>query len=188
MTEGGVPSAETAAYLRGYAAAWTRQREDTEARAMWSGPSTPGTSSRATAQVLTEVVGAAEHRLVAVTYSARSYAPLTAALSEAVARGVTVDIVVETLEGAGGLLSGREPADAFSRVPGLRLWRWSTGQRPAPGSRLYAKLAVADDRMLFLSGANLAEAGAERNIEAGVLLNGGPIPGRMGEHIRELQR
>lgn len=188
LPEDDVPSAEAAAYLRGYAAAWTRRREETEARAVWSGPSTPGTPSRATAQVLTEVVGAAEHRFVAVTYSARWYAPLTAALSEAVARGVTVDIVVETLKGAGGLLSGSEPADAFSRIPGLRVWHWPTDQRPAPGSRLHAKLAVADDRILFLSSANLTAASAERNIEAGILLNGGPMPGRIADHIRELQR
>jgi phosphatidylserine/phosphatidylglycerophosphate/cardiolipin synthase-like enzyme len=188
ITEDGVPPAEAAAYLRGYAAAWTRRREDTEVRAVWSGPSTPGTPVRATAQVLTEVVGAAEHRIVAVTYSARSYAPLTAALSEAVTRGVTVDIVVETLEGAGGLLSGGEPAAAFSGIPGLRLWHWPNSRRAAPGGRLHAKLAVADDRILFLTSANLTASGAERNIEAGVLLKGGPMPGRMADHVRELQR
>jgi hypothetical protein len=97
LTEDDVPSAEAAAYLRGYAAAWTRRREETEVRAVWTGPSTPGTPSRATAQVLTEVVGAAKQRFVAVTYSAR---------------------------------------------------------------------AVADDRLLFLTSANLTAAGAERNIEA----------------------
>ncbi|MGK3109138.1 DISARM system phospholipase D-like protein DrmC [Streptomyces sp. WAC05858] len=188
ITADEVPSAEAAAYLRGYTAAWTRQREATEARAVWSGPSTPGTPGRSTAQVLTEVIRAAEHRLVAMTYSARSYAPLTSALSDAVARGVIVDIVVETLEGAGGLLSGREPADAFSGIPGLRLWHWPSAERPAPGSRLHAKLAIADDQVLFLTSANLTAAGAERNIEAGVLLHGGPMPGRMADHIRELQR
>lgn len=155
---------------------------------MWSSPSTPGTPNRATAQALTEVVGAAEHRFVAMTYSTRSYAPLATALSEAVARGVTVDIVVETIEGAGGLLSGNEPADAFSRIPGLRLWHWPTRQRPVRGSRLHVKLAVANDRILFLSSANLTAAGAERNIEAGVVLSGGSMPGRMADHIRELQR
>jgi phosphatidylserine/phosphatidylglycerophosphate/cardiolipin synthase-like enzyme len=183
-----VSDLEAAAYLRGYTAAWTRQREATEARAVWSGPSTPGTPGRSTAQVLTEVIRAAEHRLVAMTYSARSYAPLTTALSDAVARGVTVDIVVETLEGAGGLLSGREPAHAFSGIGGLRLWHWPASERPAPGSRLHAKLAVADDQVLFITSANLTAAGAERNIEAGVLLHGGPMPGRMADHIRELQR
>lgn len=188
ITTDGVPSAEAAAYLRGYTAAWTRRRDAFESRAVWSGPSTPGTPVRATAQVLTEVVRASEQRLIAMTYSARTYTPLKAALSDAVARGVTVDIVVETLDGAGGLLSGSEPGHAFSGIPGLRLWHWPPGQRSTASSRLHAKLAVADDRVLFLTSANLTAAGAERNIEAGVLLNGGPIPERMAEHIRELQR
>ncbi|WP_405767328.1 hypothetical protein [Streptomyces sp. NBC_01538] len=46
-----MPSAEAAAYRHGYVAAWVRQREGTETRAVWSGPSTPGTPGRFTAQV-----------------------------------------------------------------------------------------------------------------------------------------
>ncbi|SFD73265.1 DISARM system phospholipase D-like protein DrmC [Streptomyces aidingensis] len=188
ITADGVPLPEAAAYLRGYAVAWARRGETAEARTVWSGPATPGTPVRATARVLTEVVRAAEHRFVAMTYSARAYPPLTASLADATARGVTVDIVVETLEGAAGLLAGREPSEAFSGVPGLRLWHWPSAMRPAPGSRMHAKVAVADDRVLFLSSANLTAAGAERNVEAGILLKGGPMPGRMADHIRELQR
>ncbi|MEU2246168.1 Zn-binding domain-containing protein [Streptomyces sp. NPDC019224] len=37
------------------------------------------------------------------------------------ARGVRVHVVVETLAGARGLLSGREPARAFASIPGLCL-------------------------------------------------------------------
>jgi phosphatidylserine/phosphatidylglycerophosphate/cardiolipin synthase-like enzyme len=183
-----VPGGEAAAYLRGYTAGWSRHRQESEVRGVWSGPATPGTPVRSTAQVMSEVIRAAEHRLIAMTYSARSYPPLTNALADAVTRGVEVDIVVETLAGAHGLLSGTEPGLAFSGVTAIRLWHWPQAQRATPGSRQHAKLAVADDRVLFLTSANLTAAGAERNIEAGVLIRGGTVPRRMAEHIGELQR
>lgn len=183
-----VPSAEAAAYLRGYVAARQRARDTVRVRTVWSGPSTPGVPVRATAQVLIEVISAAQHELLAMTYAARPYPALTSALTKAVDRGVQTHVVVETLAGAGGLLSGREPADAFASVPGLQLWAWARDPARQTRSRQHAKLAVADRRTLFLGSANLTESAARRNIEAGVLVTGGEAPRRAAEHIVELQR
>ncbi|MGY0022240.1 DISARM system phospholipase D-like protein DrmC [Streptomyces sp. YJ-C3] len=116
-----VPSAEAAAYLRGFVAGRSRRRDEAEVRTVWSGPATPGVPVRATTRVLTEVVGGARSEFLAMAYAARRYPPLISALSEAVARGVDVHVVVETREGAAGLLGGPEPATAFASVPGLRL-------------------------------------------------------------------
>ncbi|MDR3081754.1 MAG: DISARM system phospholipase D-like protein DrmC [Streptomyces sp.] len=188
MESEGVPFGEAAAYVRGYAAAARHARDRVQVRTVWSGPATPAVPVRATAQVLAEVIAEAEHELLAMTYAARAYPALTEALERAVRRGVTVDIVVETLAGAGGLLSGREPGSAFAGASGVRLWHWArTGQRGVV-SRQHAKLAVADRRVLFLGSANLTESAARRNIEAGVLVRGGSAPRRAAEHIAELQR
>ncbi|MEV6194128.1 DISARM system phospholipase D-like protein DrmC [Streptomyces sp. NPDC051920] len=183
-----VPSAEAAAYLRGFVAGWSRRRDEAEVRAVWSGPATPGVPVRATARVLTEVVGGARSELLAMTYAARRYPPLISALREAVARGVDVHVVVETQEGAAGLLGGPEPAAAFASVPGLRLWHWAPEAREHKHARQHAKLAVADRRILLVGSANLTESGVRRNLEAGVLVTGGTAPQRAAEHIRELQR
>jgi phosphatidylserine/phosphatidylglycerophosphate/cardiolipin synthase-like enzyme len=179
---------EVAAYLRGFAAGWYRRRDDVDVQTVWSGPATPGVPARATARVLVEVVDESRGELLAMTYSARPYSPLTTALDAAVARGVEVHIVVETREGAGGLLSGPEPAEAFASVPGVRLWHWAADARGARHARQHAKLAVADRRVLLLGSANLTESGAHRNLEAGVLIRGGTAPARAAEHMRELQR
>ncbi|GAA2511210.1 hypothetical protein GCM10010406_54420 [Streptomyces thermolineatus] len=183
-----VPRPEAAAYLRGYVAAWARHRNEVEVRTVWSGPPTPGVPVRSTARVLVEVVREARTELLAMTYAARPYAPLTEALAEAVARGVETHVVVETREGAAGLLQGPEPADAFAAVPGVRLWHWAREARGHHRARQHAKLAVADRRLLLLGSANLTEAGVRRNLEAGVLVRGGTAPQRAAEHIRELQR
>lgn len=184
----GVSGAESAAYLRGYTAGWSDHHGETEVRTVWSGPHSAYVPVRPTAQVLSEVVREAAHTLVAMTYAARAYPALTGALRDADRRGVRVDIVVETLDGASGLLGGREPADAFAAVPGVRLWHWPLSRRQAAGARQHAKIAVADDRLLFIGSANLTASAATRNIEAGVLVRGGSAPQRAAEHIRELQR
>ncbi|MHA5047081.1 DISARM system phospholipase D-like protein DrmC [Streptomyces sp. SD15] len=183
-----VPFAEAAAYVRGYVGAMLHARDMVQVRTVWSGPSTPAVPVRATAQVLVEVISEARGELLAMTYAARPYPALTQALTEAVARGVRTHIVVETLVGARGLLSGREPADAFVSVPGLSLWHWARDSAGHAHSRQHAKLAVADRRTLFLGSANLTESAARRNIEAGVLVSGGEAPRRAAEHIVELQR
>ncbi|MDX2817722.1 DISARM system phospholipase D-like protein DrmC [Streptomyces sp. PA03-5A] len=183
-----VPLSEAAAYLRGYVAGWGGEQRSEEVRMVWSGPDTPGVPVRSTARVLVELVNGAQRELLAMTYSARAYPPLTAALTSAVARKVDVHVVVETRQGAAGLLSGPEPAAAFAGVPGLRLWHWAPEARQDTGARQHAKLAVADRRTLLVGSANLTESGVRRNIEAGLLVKGGTAPERAAEHIRELQR
>ncbi|MEV0688975.1 phospholipase D-like domain-containing protein [Streptomyces sp. NPDC050388] len=96
-------------------------------------------------------------------------------------------VVVETPAGARGLISGREPADAFESVPALRPWHWARDPARAH-SRQHAELAVADRRTLLLGSANLTESAAHRTMEAGVLVTGGEAPRRAAEHIVELQR
>ncbi|WP_340556952.1 DISARM system phospholipase D-like protein DrmC [Streptomyces sp. GSL17-111] len=183
-----IPQGEAAAYLRGYVEAWRHRRDEVDVRTVWSGPATPGVPVRATAHVLLEVIGEAKSELLAMTYAARPYAALTTALAAAVGRGVEAHVVVETLDGAAGLLHGPEPATAFTSVSGLRLWHWAPQARSQPGARQHAKLAVADRRVLFLGSANLTEAGARRNLEAGALIRGGTAPIRAAEHITALQR
>ncbi|WP_329494227.1 DISARM system phospholipase D-like protein DrmC [Kitasatospora herbaricolor] len=188
MTAGGIPAAEAAAYLRGYVAAWSAQLGAVDVSTVWTGPATPGVPVRSTAQVLTEVVREARTELIAMTYSARAFEPLKIALRDALARGVAVDVVVETRAGARGLLDGPEPAAAFADVPGVRIWHWPIERREHPGARQHAKLAVADQELLFLGSANLTASGVGRNLEAGVLVRGGTAPVRATEHIRELIR
>ena len=52
---------------------------------------------------------------------------------------------------------------------------------------MHAKLAIADSEMLLVSSANLTQSGIGKNIEAGLLVRGGPAPARAVEHVRQLQ-
>jgi phosphatidylserine/phosphatidylglycerophosphate/cardiolipin synthase-like enzyme len=185
--QAGVPDIEAAAYLRGVAAGYAQHAEAQRVESVWTGPSSHAVPVRATAQVLVDVVAAARSELVLMTYSAKPYPPLLAALGEAIARGVAVSVVVETLQGAGSALSGTEPAAAFSGVPDVQLWHWPVTRRTEPGAKMHAKLAVADRAVLFVSSANLTSSGVGTNLEAGLLVRGGNAPLRAAEHIGELK-
>jgi phosphatidylserine/phosphatidylglycerophosphate/cardiolipin synthase-like enzyme len=72
----------------------------------------------------------------------------------------------------------------------VRLFEWplearAPDARGHPG-RLHAKCAIADDRMLLVSSANLTEAALETNMEIGVLIRGGPLPETAARHFDEL--
>lgn len=183
----GTDPRDAAAYLRalaeGYALGRARQHVDV----VWSGPTSSAVPVRATARVLADLVAEAIQELILMSYSARPYPPLTDALGAAVSRGVGVTAVVETLAGAGGALSGQEPAAAFLAVPGIQVWHWPHGRRPEQSSKMHAKLAVADSKVLLVSSANLTQSGIGKNIEAGLLVRGGTTPARAAEHLRALQ-
>jgi phosphatidylserine/phosphatidylglycerophosphate/cardiolipin synthase-like enzyme len=182
-----VPADIAATYLRGVAAGYAGAVATSRVEVVWSGPASPRVPVRATAQVIASLIAEAQREILLVTYSARPYQPVIAGLTAAISRGVEVSILVETLQGAGSTLSGSEPANAFATVEGVVLWHWPAHARPTPGSKMHAKIAVADRRVLFASSVNLTQSAVEHSIEAGVLVHGGTAPRRAAEHIQELQ-
>src|SRR5262249_53292656 len=145
----------------GYALGRSTQRIEV----VWSGPSSSAVPVRSTAQVLTHLVGEARQELILMTYSAWPYPPLAEAIAAAVARPIMVMAIVETLAGAGGALAGEEPAAAFLAIPGVQVWHWPTARRPEQASKMHAKLAIADSRVLLVTSANLTQSGIGKNIE-----------------------
>ena len=183
----GVDSSAGLAYLSGLAAGYAQRAAEVSVETVWSGPGSRHVPVRATAAVLADVVREARRELLLMTYSARQYQPLTAALQAAVGRGVQVSVVVETLQGAGSALAGDEPYQAFAAVAGIELWHWPTSERTETGAKMHAKLAVADRRVLFVTSANLTQSGVGKNIEAGLLIRGGVAPARAAEHVDALR-
>ncbi|MCX4092081.1 DISARM system phospholipase D-like protein DrmC [Nocardia sp. alder85J] len=176
-------SGETSAFLRGFAGGLDHPQLRVES--VWSGPSVHGVPVRATAHVLTELIERADKELLLATYSAKPHAQLRDTLAQAIRRNVRTVIVVETLQGAAGAISGDEPALAFDGI-GAELWHWPPGARDK-GAKMHAKLAVADRRELFVTSANLTQSGVGQNMEAGLLIRGGSAPQRAAEHLTALK-
>jgi phosphatidylserine/phosphatidylglycerophosphate/cardiolipin synthase-like enzyme len=184
---GELPVGEAAAYLRGVAAGYDARAARVRAELVWTGPAVHDVPVRATAQVLTGLVGEARQELILTTYSAKPYAPLLDALAAAVARGVAVWVVIETLHGAGSAIQGDQPARAFAGLTGVQLWTWAIDRRPE-GAKMHAKIAVVDESALLVSSANLTTSGITHNMEAGLVIRGGTAARRAAEHLRALRR
>lgn len=101
----GVAVGESASFLRGLAAGYARHAAAVTVETVWSGPTSHTVPVRATAQALVDVVNEASGELLLMTYSAKPHQALRTALFAAVARGVDIVVVVETLQGAGSALS-----------------------------------------------------------------------------------
>lgn len=72
------------------------------------------------------------------------------------------------------------------------VYRWPLQQRPVDeGGRrgsLHVKCAVADERSLLISSANLTAHALTLNMEMGLLITGGLLPHQVAQHFESLIR
>jgi phosphatidylserine/phosphatidylglycerophosphate/cardiolipin synthase-like enzyme len=112
-------------------------------------------------------------------------------LELALARGVTLRIVLGERESASEHGIGRQRLQLGQIVSDRALiLRWPTENRPRDeqgrAGLMHMKAAVADSHIAFLTSANLTEAALERNMELGVLIRGGNMPGAIDQLIESL--
>jgi phosphatidylserine/phosphatidylglycerophosphate/cardiolipin synthase-like enzyme len=159
---------------------------------VWTGPKSPQVAVAMNAEALNEVVDAARSELLVVSYATYQVPQLLVKMSSAVQRGVSVNLVLEfhgdhvdqpqawnPLIGLGGELP-----------EGVRVYQWPVELRDkTPWGKvgyLHVKCAVADGRHAFVSSANLTVYAMEMNMELGVVVRGGEVPGRIAQHFRAL--
>ena len=72
------------------------------------------------------------------------------------------------------------------------MYVWPLDERPKDRAgrygSLHAKFAVADEARSSVSSANLTEYAFNFNMELGLLVRGGHLPGRVVEHLRGLMQ
>lgn len=156
---------------------------------VWTGPTTRRVPVRLTRAALLEVIAAARHELYLLSFAAYRVPVVLDALQQAAERGVALHLVLESSADSAGKLS-IDAAAAFSTLRGqATFYVWPAEQRPvlAEGSAvLHAKGAVADDQVALVTSANLTGHGIQSNMELGVLVRGGVVPGRLRDHLAEL--
>lgn len=157
---------------------------------VWSGPSTGLVPVRHTEQVLCEVIDSSVQRLFIVSFVAYEVNSVISALNNAVGRNVRVEILLESSTDHGGTVTTDSVKTMRKAVPGADLYIWSTdagkpGTRP-PNASVHAKCIVADGKVAFITSANLSVSAMERNMELGVLLDGGSLPDSLHKHLSSL--
>lgn len=161
------------------------QREST-IELVWTGPTTPYVATRRTEQVLLDLIRHAKRDLFIVSFVAYDVAAVVAELNAAATRGVQLRMLLETSVSHGGSLSN-DPISAMKAcVPSAMLYVWTDRPAPFTDGRVHAKVAVADGTTAFLTSANLTGHALEKNMEAGVLIEGGRVPNGLRAHLGAL--
>lgn len=153
---------------------------------VWTGPVPEGTATRQTEQVLLEVIRGARKRLFLTSFVAYKVERIITALNEAADRGVDVKILLESSEANGGNLSLDSVSMMTTALPRARFYTWQIRPEEFTGGSVHAKVAVADDRLAFITSANLTGYAMQRNMEAGVLLRGGAQPRKLAEYLESM--
>ena len=184
-----VAGAVVAAAMRAAAAAAGAVRAEHKLSLVWTGPSTEAVRLRSTRSVLATLVANATESLVLVSFASYDVAELTTALADAIDRGVEVTLILETPDDPGGpLFIG--PAHPFAPIKDTAsFYRWPLEAREAffaATTRLHAKCVIADRSSALITSANLTSAGINDNIELGVLIEAGPLPKRLSQHLEIL--
>jgi phosphatidylserine/phosphatidylglycerophosphate/cardiolipin synthase-like enzyme len=167
------------------------RREAQTVELVWTGPHTKTLPLRHTEQALLQVINAALQQLTLVSYAVYKIPRICSALIRAADRGVSLGIILEAPdphEGKHAYDTLRALGEAVARRSAVYLWPFEQRGKDASGKAgvLHVKCAVADSRWLFLSSANLTDYAFTVNMELGVLITGGPLPGQVQAHFDQL--
>jgi phosphatidylserine/phosphatidylglycerophosphate/cardiolipin synthase-like enzyme len=144
-----------------------------------TGPDTLAAPVRLTSEVVCQLIDEATTRVTLVSFAAYKMTSIMNALDGALARGVSVALILESpenLEGGGGAM-------VYSKY---RIYHWPTERREHPGAKLHAKAVIIDSRDVLLTSANMTAAAYDKNIELGVLCRGGSVARQVQRHFDAL--
>lgn len=177
---------EVAGMLLGASEARLRVECEQSIELVWTGPTTPFVPTRRTEQVLLDLIRGAQSDLFLVSFVAYSVGSVVKALNEAASRGVRVRVLLEASTSHGGSLDIDPAATMRASVPAAELFTWEEKPEPFVDGKVHAKVAVVDAARAFITSANLTGHALEKNMEAGVLVNGGPVPKTLSDHLQAL--
>lgn len=177
---------EVAGMLLGASEARRRVENELNIELVWTGPTTRFVATRRTEQVLLDMIRSAGKDLFLVSFVAYDVPSVVKAMNEANARGVRIRVLLEASTSHGGSLRVDPAATMRSCVPSAELYTWKDKPEPFVDGKVHAKVAVVDGARAFITSANLTGHALERNMEAGVMVNGGAVPVTLRDHLEAL--
>jgi len=177
---------EVAGMLLGASEARLRVENELSVELVWTGPTTRFVPTRRTEQVLLDLIASATKELFLVSFVAYQVPNIVTALNDAVSRGVRLRILLEASTSLGGTLNFDPAAIMRASVPLAEILTWKEKPQPFVDGKVHAKVAVVDLARAFITSANLTGHALEKNMEAGVLIKGGPVPRTLSDHLQAL--
>jgi len=163
--------------LRALAAATAAHGVDI--RPVWSGPTFDGDGDHTTSAV-SHLIDEATEDVFASTYSATADSVFVEALWRAVARGVRTTLLVDSKVNAGAT-----SAMLRSKLHGATFWTFV----PKDGAYglQHSKVVIVDSKIAFITSANLSDAAAEKNLEAGVIVRDAGFASKLRQRFSRLR-
>lgn len=177
---------EVAGMLLGASEARLRVERELSVELVWTGPTTRFVPTRRTEQVLLDLIRDSHTDLFLVSFVVYDVPSVATAMNEASNRGVRVRVLLEASTSRGGSLNIDPAATMRTCVSTAEILTWKDKPEPFVDGKVHAKVAVVDDTRAFITSANLTGHALEKNMEAGVLVNGGPVPRALGNHLQAL--
>jgi cardiolipin synthase A/B len=182
----GTSGNEVAGLLLGASEARRRVESELNIELVWTGPTTRFVATRRTEQVLLDLIRSAGKDLFLVSFVAYGVPSIVNAINEASGRGVRIRLLLEASEEHGGSLRVDPAATMRACVPASEIYTWKERPETFVDGKVHAKVAVIDGARAFITSANLTGHALEKNIEAGVLIQGGPVPRTLWQHLEAL--
>jgi cardiolipin synthase len=182
----GIPPTELCGILLGAAAAYRYSKAEQEIELVWTGPSSALIATRKTEQALLQVIDSSRSRLFITSFVAYDVASIMRALEDAITRQVRISMLLEASDRDGGGISFDVIGKMRAALPTAVIYSWAKKDAKFEGGKVHAKIAVADERICFVSSANLTGHAMERNMEAGILIRGGDAPRNLHRHLEAL--
>jgi phosphatidylserine/phosphatidylglycerophosphate/cardiolipin synthase-like enzyme len=177
---------EVAGMLLGASEARLRVERELSVELVWTGPTTRFVPTRRTEQVLLDLVAGAQAELFLVSFVVYDVRSVVTAMNEAASRGVRLRVLLEASTSHGGSLNVDPAATMRASVPSAELFAWREKPEPFVDGKVHAKVVVVDGARAFVTSANLTGHALEKNMEAGVLINGGRVPKTLSDHLEAL--
>lgn len=177
---------EVAGMLLGASEARRRAEREVGVELVWTGPTTRFVPTRRTEQVLLDLIASATTDLFLVSFVAYDVYSVVGAMNQAANRGVRLRVLIEASKEQGGTLDKDLVPKMRASVPMVEVFTWRDRPEPFVDGKVHAKVAVVDGARAFITSANLTGHALEKNMEAGVLINGGPIPKMLSDHLQAL--
>lgn len=177
---------EVAGMLLGASEARLRVERELSVELVWTGPTTRFVPTRRTEQVLLDLIASADANLFLVSFVAYDVKSVVNALNEAAGRGVRLRILIEASKDRGGTLEKDLVPRIRASVPTAEIFTWKNRAEPFAEGKVHAKVVVVDGLRAFITSANVTGHAFEKNMEAGILINGGQVPKTLNEHFHAL--
>lgn len=162
--------------LRGIAQALDSAEIDINA--VWSGPTFDGDGDHTT-KALAHLIDEATEDVFASTYSATEDSDFIQALWRAIARNVSVTVLLDAT-----IQQGAVAEMLKKKLSGAKFLKYI----PMNGGYgvQHSKVIIVDSKVALVTSANLSRAGAEKNLEAGVVIRNPQFASQMRTRFRQL--